>query len=102
MAVPTPKIGRKRLVFIGKSTLLARFAQARQYWQGVLHVFRTTRRTHHKNVQNRHPQLVVASLLRNELLMSQNNYPQTYPRVENMLVNTNNRCGTPTQPPRAK
>ncbi|WP_143219532.1 hypothetical protein [Achromobacter xylosoxidans] len=36
----------------------------------------------------------IASLLSMKMLMPENNYPQTYPRLENMLVNTNYLRGT--------
>ena len=42
-----------------------------------------------KNVQNRDFKFTVASLLSSRILMPENNYPQTYPRLEDMLVNTN-------------
>jgi len=42
-----------------------------------------------KNVQNRDFKFTVASLLSSLILMPENNYPQTYPRLEDMLVNTN-------------
>lgn len=50
---------------------------------------RTTPWIQPKNVQNHYSERAVASLLRNELLMPENNYPQTYPKAENMLVITN-------------
>jgi len=42
-----------------------------------------------KNVQNRGFETRVASLLSTRIHMPENNYPQTYPRLEDMLVNTN-------------
>ncbi|SSW66424.1 hypothetical protein AGI3411_02519 [Achromobacter agilis] len=41
-------------------------------------------------VQNPGQDNPLASLLSTKSLMPKNNYPQTYPRVEDMLVNTNN------------
>ncbi|WP_156355725.1 hypothetical protein [Achromobacter sp. 2789STDY5608615] len=42
-----------------------------------------------KIVQNSPAQTQRASLLRSAMHMPENNYPQTYPTLEDMLVNTN-------------
>lgn len=44
------------------------------------------------SVQNRIAHGPIASLLRIKMNDTGNNYPQSYPVVENMLVNTNSAC----------
>ncbi|MGS1008282.1 hypothetical protein [Achromobacter anxifer] len=44
----------------------------------------------------------IASLLSMKMLIPENNYPQTYPRLENMLVNANYLHGTAEQTLAAK
>lgn len=44
------------------------------------------------SVQNRIDHCQIASLLSIKINDAGNNYPQSYPVVENMLVSTNNAC----------
>lgn len=80
---------RKRLVFLGKCVISPCTPWGRELRQPAADASRTTRRIQHKNVQNHYAGSTVASLLRNELRIFKNNYPQTYPKAENMLVTTN-------------
>ena len=74
---------------LGKSDVLPETGIARRVEASISASLNQGKLISGQSVQNRLSGAVGASLLRTKMLMIKNNYPQTYPRVENMLVITN-------------
>ncbi|MBN9639486.1 MAG: hypothetical protein J0I68_13165 [Achromobacter sp.] len=80
---------RKRPVFLGKHAVSHETRPGRHAGAGDESSAAFRLRIFPKIVQNSPAQTQRASLLRSAMHMPENNYPQTYPTLEDMLVSTN-------------